>query len=118
MAPFGPVIGVKRRLQVAVAHAVRQGPTQPGALETPQRLAHRRGGYAQPTRDFARRNTGGTLQTNDLAHLAHRNSFRWHHRSLGLPKEGSAYARNIPMPITILELHILGWVITKGLSQH
>ena len=30
MAPFGPVIGVKRRLQVAVAHAVRQGQTQPG----------------------------------------------------------------------------------------
>jgi len=54
MAPFGPVIGVKRRLQITVAHAVRQGPTQPGALETPQRLAHRRGGYAQPTRDFAR----------------------------------------------------------------
>ena len=53
MAPFGPVI-VKRRLQVAVAHAVRQGPTQPGALETPQRLANRRGGYAQPTRDLAR----------------------------------------------------------------
>ena len=46
MAPFGPVIGVKRRLQVAVAHAVRRGPTQPGALETPQRLARRRGGYA------------------------------------------------------------------------
>ena len=88
MAPFGPVIGVKRRLQVAVAHAVRQGPTQPGALETPQRLAHRRSGDAQTTRDFARRNAGGKLQTNDLARLAHRNSFRWHHRSLGLPKEG------------------------------
>ena len=88
MTPFGPVIGVKRRLQVAVAHAVRQGPTQPGALETPQRLAHRRGGDAQTTRDFARWKAGGKLQTNDLARLAHRNSFRWHHRSLGLPKEG------------------------------
>ena len=54
MAPFGPVIGVKRRLQVAIAHAVRQGPTQPGTLETPQRPAHRRCGYAQPARDFAR----------------------------------------------------------------
>ena len=88
MAPFGPVIGVKRRLQVAVAHADRQGPTQPGALETPQRPAHRRSGDAQTTRDFARWKAGGKLQTNDLARLAHRNSFRWHHRSLGLPKEG------------------------------
>ena len=87
MAQFGPVIGVKRCLQVAVAHAVRQGPTQPSARETPQRLAHRRGGYAQPTCDFARRNAGGKLQTNDFAHLAHHNSFRWHRRSLGLPKE-------------------------------
>src|SRR6185369_17566824 len=52
MAPFGPVTSVKRRLQVAVAHAVRQGPTQPGALETPQRLANRRGSYAPPTRDL------------------------------------------------------------------
>src|SRR3981081_2526841 len=88
MTPFGPVISVKRRLQVAVAHADRQGPTQPGALETPQRAAHRRGGDAQTTRDFARWKAGGKLQTNDLARLAHRNSFRWHHRSLGLPKEG------------------------------
>src|SRR5258705_3296590 len=54
IAPVGSLIGVERRLPVAVAHAVRQGPTQPGALETPQRLANRRGGYAQPTRDLAR----------------------------------------------------------------
>ena len=89
MAPFAPVIGVKRRLQVAVAHAVRQGPTQPGALETPQRLAHRRGGDAQPTRDFARWNAGGKLQTNDLARLAHRNSFRWHRSLPWIAKGGT-----------------------------
>ena len=58
MAPFAPAIGVKRRLQFAVAHPLRQRPSQPGALQTPQRLAHRRGGEAQPTRDLARRNAG------------------------------------------------------------
>src|SRR4051812_2380361 len=78
MAPFGSVIGEKRRLQVALAHAVRQRPSQTGALETPQRLAYRRGGNAQTTRDFARWDAGGKLQTNDLARLPHRNSFRWH----------------------------------------
>ena len=103
MAPFGPVIGVKRRLQVAVAHAVRQRPTQPGALETPQRPAHRRGGHAQPTRDFSRWKAGGKLQTNDLARLAHRNSFRWH-RSLPWicqrrdPKQASGGARRRSIP--------------------
>ena len=101
MASFGPVIGVKRRLQVAVAHAVRQGPTQPGALETPQRLAHRRGGHAQPTRDFSRWKAGGKLQTNDLARLAHRNSFRWH-RSLPWISKGGTLNRPaealVPVP--------------------
>ena len=58
MAPFAPAIGVKRRLQVAVAHPFRQRPTQPGALETLQRLPNRRRRNAKTPRDLARRNTG------------------------------------------------------------
>src|SRR5208282_5172919 len=101
MASFAPVIGVKRRLQVAVVHVVRQRPTQPGALETPQRPAHRRGGHAQTTRDFSRWKVGGKFQTNDLARLAHRNSFRWH-RSLPWISKGETLNRPaealVPVP--------------------
>ena len=101
MAPFAPVIGVKRRLQVAVAHAVRQRPTQPAASEPPQRPAHRRGGHAHTTRDFSRRKASGKLQTNDLARLAHRNSFRWH-RSLPWISKGGTLNRPaealVPVP--------------------
>src|SRR5271170_8472698 len=54
-------------------------------LNVPRRHAH-------TTRDFSRWETGGKLQTNDLARLAHRNSFRWH-RSLPWIAKGATLNR-------------------------
>jgi len=46
--------GMRPLLKVSIG---RQGPTQPGALETLQRLPHGRGRDAKPPRDLAGRNT-------------------------------------------------------------
>src|ERR1700704_6145281 len=46
----------------------------------------------QTTRDFARWDAGGKLQTNDLARLPPRNSFRWH-RSLPWIAKGATLNR-------------------------
>lgn len=43
-----------------------------------QALAHRRRRYPQPPPDLATGNPGAKLQTQNLAHLAHRNPLRWH----------------------------------------
>ena len=89
MAPFTPSIGVKRLLQRGIHHAVRQGPTQSRALEALQGLPHGRGRQAKTPRDIARWNRNRKLQTNNLAHMAHCNSLRWHRSLLGFAKDAT-----------------------------
>ena len=101
MAPFTPSIGVKRLLQHGIHHAVRQGPTQSRALEALQGLPHSRGRQAKTPRDIARWNRNRKLQTNNLAHMAHCNSLRWH-RSLPWISKGGTLNRPaealVPVP--------------------
>jgi hypothetical protein len=58
MATLAAVIDVERCLQLFVAHPFRQGPAQPGAVETTQRLPYGRGRTAKAPRDLAYRDMG------------------------------------------------------------
>jgi hypothetical protein len=86
MSPFAPAVGVKRRLQVGIAHSFRQRPDKAGTFQPNQRLPNRRRREPETPRDLACRDTSAKLQTNDLARLAHRNSLRWHRSLLGIAK--------------------------------
>ena len=57
MAAFAAPIGVKRRLQIAVAQPFRQRPSEPRALDALQRLPHGRGRDAKAPRDLPRRDS-------------------------------------------------------------
>ena len=107
MAPLAAPEGVKRRLQVRVAHPLRQRPRKPGHRQPLQRLAHRRRRHAQPARDLPRRHLGRKLQANDLAHIAHRHSFRWH-RSLPWVAKG---ADLITSAAALVTFHAPGGII-------
>jgi hypothetical protein len=58
VATLATVIDVERCLQLFVTHPFRQGPTQPGAVETPQHLPYGRGRTAKAPRDLANQDMG------------------------------------------------------------
>jgi hypothetical protein len=61
-----------------ISHLIGQRPSQPGDLKTLDRRAYRRGGHADTAGNLADRHIAHVLQTQNIAHLAHRRSLCRH----------------------------------------
>src|SRR5690606_34483169 len=68
---------IEPRLKIRVGHRLRNRPCQPRAREPPQRIANRRRTNPDPLTDYPRRQPC-QAQTQNLAHMAHRNPPRRH----------------------------------------
>jgi hypothetical protein len=81
MASPGPGTGSRAGeqpgLQLSVGDVVGQRPGQPRRLEPADRQPHRRRGCPHPPRNLADRHPG-RLQSDHIAHMAHRKPLRWH----------------------------------------
>src|SRR5450755_1409669 len=88
-AGTGSRAGEQPGLQLSVGDVVGQRPGQLRRLEPADRQPHRRRGCPHPPRNLTDRHPG-RLQSDHIAHMAHRKPLRWHPKSpFAKPKGGT-----------------------------
>ena len=98
MALLRPGVLVEPGFERCVRYIVRQRPDQARSRKALQRLAHRRWRQPGPPRDLVLGNTGRT-QTQNLAHMAHRNSPGWHQSAPRPQPKSRPYAQPAEAPV-------------------